>query len=197
MRGGTFATRISLMLCRIYSAGFCGSRHWLFVRWALCQHTHTHQSLSFKWRPLPPLEDNGASFAASRGRGGVRRSIMVFKVRSLLLRAAKHCRSIKRAKALKRLYRLLVYLNFLSCLVRHQSLESLGGGGQSWGEDKQPQRSINKKNRKEKRISLFSFNSATKPPLLCSPYWPACLTMAFRGADLLHLSGQKMMKSLD
>lgn len=66
--------------------------------------------------------------AASRERGGVRPSIMVFKVHSLLLRAAKHCRSIKRAKALKRVYRLLVCLNFLSCLVRHQWRESLGGG---------------------------------------------------------------------
>ncbi len=72
-----------------------------------------------KTMPLPRCE---------LGRGGVRRSIMVFKVRSLLLRADKQRWSIKRAKALKRVYRLHVCLNFLSCLVRHRSLGSLGGG---------------------------------------------------------------------
>ncbi len=90
-------------------------------------NTHTPNSL-IQMATSAALGRQCRFLAASWGRGGVRRSIMVFKVRSLLLRADKQRWSIKRAKALKRVYRLHVCLNFLSCLVRHRSLGSLGGG---------------------------------------------------------------------
>lgn len=61
--GEHFLPTYPLCLCRIYSAGFCGSRHWLFVRWALCQHTHTKFAHSNgdlcrprKTMPLPHCE---------------------------------------------------------------------------------------------------------------------------------------------
>lgn len=68
--GGDFSpARTALMLCGIYAAGLCGSTHWLFVTWALCQWT-PKLLIQMATSAAPP--ETMLLPWSKRGRGGAR-----------------------------------------------------------------------------------------------------------------------------
>lgn len=141
-----------------------------------------------------PPGDNAASFKQAGKRRCLSTSIMeVLRVCVVFLSARPN--SIGPFPKWELWRGWLVCLNFSSCLVSSSviGMERKGGVYSRKGETIS---GLNKKKNVWKRISLFSF-STSKLPSCAFFCLPACSATAFSVADLLHLSGQKMMRRVD